>query len=150
MQNKKREEIIRMIKFAAFSVSAGVIQIVSFTILNEVVLGLIKLESKSLEYILTSEYGICYFISLTLSVIWNLTINRKFTFKSAKNIKIAILQTILFYLVFAPLSIWWGVALTKGGVNEYIVLIGTMLINLVTEFLYQRFVVFKNSINTAK
>ena len=85
-----------------------------------------------------------------LSIIWNFTFNRKFTFKSAKNVPIAMLLVLAYYCVFTPLSIWWGIALTNIGWNEYLVLFITMVINLITEFLWTRFVVYKDSINTAQ
>lgn len=54
-----------------------------------------------------------------------------------------------YYLIFTPLSTWWGDALTKNaGWNEYLVLAGTMVINFVTEYLFCRFVVYRNSINS--
>ena len=57
-------------------------------------------------------------------------------------------QIFLYYLVFTPLSTWWGEALTEFGWNDYIVLGGTMLINFITEFLFTRFVVYRHTINT--
>ena len=85
---------------------------------------------------------------LTLSVLYNFTLNRRFTFKSANNVPLAMLLVALYYAVFTPLSTWWGDALDKIGWNEYLILALTMLANFVTEFLYQRFVVFGKSINT--
>ena len=126
--------MIRFLKFVLFSISAGLIQIVSFTIMNEVV---------------KMKYWPAYLIALTLSVVWNFTINRKFTFKSASNVPVAMAKVAAFYVVFTPLSTWWGNALDNLGVNEYLILIGTMVINFVTEFLFQRFVVFRDSIDTA-
>ena len=134
----KKQEIINFIKFALFSISAGVIQIVAFTICSELIF-----------HDAGNDYGVSYFIALFLSVLWNFTFNRKFTFKSAKNVPIAMLMVLGFYVVFTPLSIWWGVALTKAGWNEYLVLFFTMVINLALEFLYARYVVYRNSINTA-
>lgn len=131
----KKQNIIQIIKFALFSASAGIIQILSFTLLFEVA----KLNNT-----------VAYIISLTLSVLWNFTFNRKFTFKSAANIPVAMLKVALFYCVFAPLSTWWTHKLTALGVNEYIIEIGTMAVNLVTEYLYCRFVVYRNSMNTAE
>ena len=135
----KKQEFWNFIKFVLFSISAGVIQILSFTLLNEVIIKDVG-----------NEYGWSYFIALALSVLWNFTFNRKFTFKSAKNVPIAMLLVFAFYLVFTPLSIWWGIALTKAGWNEYLVLGLTMLINFITEYLWTRFVVYRNDINTAK
>ena len=141
----KNQNIWQAIKFTLFSISAGIIQIVSFTILSEFVF---TFESGAQEYTL-SYYGWSYFISLALSVIWNFTFNRKVTFKSASNVPWAMFLTFLYYLVFTPLSIWWGMAMVGAGINNYIVMAFTMLLNFVTEFVYQRFVVFRNSINSA-
>lgn len=132
MNNKENKEHI--IKFILFSVSAGVIQTITFTIIHEV----IKL-----------VYWPSYLIALTLSVLWNFTLNRKFTFKSAANIPLAMFKVFCFYLVFTPLSTWWGDRLTTNGMNAYIVLGGTMITNLLLEFLYTKYYVYKNQINTA-
>ena len=138
--NKTKQELWRTVKFVLFSISAGVIQVVSFTLLNELVHwpGVAQ----------NAEYGPNYFIALLLSVIWNFTFNRKFTFQSANNVPIAMLKVLGYYAVFTPLSIWWGVALTRIGWNEYVVLVGTMLVNFVTEFLFDRLVVFRATIDT--
>jgi len=134
-----KAELIRTVKFVLFSISAGIIQIGSFTLLNE---------------LLHLNYWVSYLISLALSVLWNFTLNRKFTFKSAANVPIAMLKVAGFYLVFTPLSTWWTAVLTEPAYglmwNEYIVLVGTMLINFVTEYLFDRFFVFGKSIDTAK
>lgn len=132
---EKKKEFLRTLKFMLFSISAAVIQTVSFTLLNE---------------LLQLKYWLSYLVALALSVLWNFTLNRKFTFQSASNVPIAMLKVALFYAVFTPLSTWWTAALTDGvGVNEYIVLVGTMLVNFVAEYLYQRFFVFGKSIDTA-
>lgn len=134
--SENRKELMRTIKFVLFSLSAGVIQIIADVICNEV----IQLDS-----------WWSYLIALTLSVLWNFTLNRKFTFQSASNIPKAMALVAAFYVVFAPLSTWWTKALVQGqDWNEYVVLILTMTVNLVTEYLYQRYVVFRNSIDTAK
>lgn len=135
----KKTEIMRAIKFLLFSISAGVIQILSFTILNEFIIKDVG-----------NDYGWSYFISLLLSVLWNFTFNRKFTFKSAKNVPVAMLLVLAYYAVFTPLSIWWGVALNNIGWNEYLVLALTMVINFVTEFLWTRFVVYRDNVDTLK
>lgn len=83
-------------------------------------------------------------------MVYNFTINRKFTFKSAKNVPLAMMQIFLYYVVFTPLSIWWGEALTRAGWNYYVVLIGTMVINFITEFSVYRFIVFRNHMYTNK
>lgn len=129
----KKQNIIQGIKFFFISVSAGIIQTVAFTLLLEIA-GL--------------KYGWSYLIALTLSVLWNFTINRRYTFKSAANVPVAMLKVALFYLIFTPLSLWWGNALEAAGVNEYIILIGTMIINLVAEFLYCRVFVYRGKMYT--
>ena len=134
MENKSRAEIIRAIKFTLFSISAGVIQIISFALLNEV---------------FRLNYWVCYLTALILSILWNFTLNRNFTFKSASNIPIAMLKTLAFYAVFTPASTIFGNFLVEDLLwNEYLVTIMNMLINFVTEFLYQRFFVFGKSIDT--
>lgn len=134
-----KAELRRTIKFVLFSISAGVIQVGSFTLLNE---------------LLHLNYWVSYLVSLVLSVLWNFTLNRKFTFKSAANVPIAMLKVAGFYLVFTPLSTWWTAVLTEPAYclvwNEYVVLIGTMLINFAAEYLFQRFFVFGKSLDTAK
>ena len=132
-----KRELIRSLKFLLFSISAGLIQVGSFTLLNELV---------------HLRYWVAYLLSLVLSVVWNFTLNRKFTFHAANNIPIAMLKVAGFYLVFAPLSIWWTAVLTGPSMlwNPYVVQIGTMVINFVTEYLFQRFVVFGKSLDTAK
>ena len=133
MENNKKKEVLRVIKFTLFSISAGIVQIGSFTLLN--------------EFIFKSGYWIQYLISVVLSVIWNFTLNRNFTFKSAANVPVAMIKTLLFYVVFIPVTTVGG-ELLEPYVNEYIILIGTMLLNFVLEYLYQRFYVFKGSIGT--
>lgn len=133
-----KQEWWNVLKFTLFSISAGVIQILSFTLLSE----LVFMDSDN-------EYGISYFISLVLSILWNFTFNRKFTFKSASNVPVAMTLVFVFYLAFTPLSIWWGVALTNIGWNEYLVLGLTMIANFALEFLWTRFVVYRKSINSA-
>ena len=93
-------------------------------------------------------YTPCYLTALTLSVLWNFTLNREFTFKSANNVPIAMLKVAAFYCVFTPLSTWCGNALTGIGWNEYAVLAVTMAANLTTEFHYDRFFVYRGSLNT--
>ena len=93
-------------------------------------------------------YWPSYLIALVLSVIWNLTFNRRFTFRSSVNMSKAMALVLAYYAVFTPLSTWWGDALTGIGWNEYLVLGGTMVINLITEYLFQRLVVFRGTMNT--
>ena len=141
----KKQKALMKLKFFLFSVSAGAIQLLTTTILNTVV----HLDRYSgLDELLGHEFGLAYFIGLVLSVIWNFTLNRKFTFKSANNVPIAMLKMLGFYCVFAPLSIWWTVKLTDLNWPWLVVQLGTMLVNLVTEYLFCQFVVYKGSIYT--
>ena len=137
--NAAKAELIRTVKFVLFSASAGIIQVVGFSLLNE---------------LLHLNYWVSYLISLALSVLWNFTLNRKFTFHSAANVPVAMAKVAGFYLVFTPLSTWWTAALTEPAYgimwNEYLVLAITMLTNFVTEYLFDRFLVFGNSIDTAQ
>ena len=137
--SSKKESLIQSIKFTLFSISAAVIQTASFTLLSLFVFHDTK-----------NEYGWSYFISLVLSVVWNFTLNREFTFKSANNVPIAMLKVLGFYAVFTPVTVFGGQALTIAGWNKFLVLALTMLLNFVLEFLYNKYVVFRNSINTNK
>lgn len=131
---KEKKELLRSLKFLLFSISAGVVQIVSFTLLYEVV-GL--------------KEWVSYLVALCLSVLWNFTFNRRYTFQSANNVPIAMLLVALFYVVFTPASTWLEGFLTEThGWNAYLVTLINMVLNLVLEFPYQRFVVFRNSIDT--
>ncbi len=145
----KKDNIIMAVKFVFCSAGAGIIQTVSFTVLNELAKRTSVFDFLP-ENLINNEYGPFYFIALVLSVLFNFTVNRKFTFKSAANIPVAMLKVFGYYCVFTPLSIWWGVALTNIGWNEYLVLAFTMLINMTTEFLFNRFFVFGKSINSAE
>ncbi len=133
-QKKQKETVMQMITFTLFSISAGVIQVLTFTIMYEW-LGIV--------------YWLSYLTALVLSVLWNFTLNRKYTFKSAANVPIAMLKVAGYYVVFTPLSTWWGDALEGIGWNGFIILAGTMVINFVTEFVFTRYVVYHNQINTA-
>ena len=144
----KKSDALQAVKFALFSASAGIIQVVSFTVLNELVLPNISIENDKIMSVLSAEYGVCYLIALTLSVLWNFTFNRRYTFKSAANIPVAMAKVFGFYLVFTPLSTWLGNTATGNGVNEYIVLAVTMLSNMILEYLFCKFVVYKNQENT--
>jgi len=133
----RKKELIRSLKFVLFSASAGIIQVLSFTLFEEV---------------FHIVHWLSYLVSLILSVLWNFTLNRRFTFYSAGNVPMAMVKVAVFYIVFTPLSTWWTAVLTseRFGWNEYLVLVGTMLINFVSEYIYDRFVVFGKSIDTAK
>ncbi|MBR0536153.1 MAG: GtrA family protein [Clostridia bacterium] len=150
-QLSKKDNALQAIKFALFSASAGIIQVATFTVLNELVVPNIHIENEMLKNILSAEYGVCYLIALVMSVLWNFTFNRKFTFKSATNVPVAMLKIFAFYCVFTPISTIIGETVTRSTsweFAEYIVLACTMATNMVTEFLYCRFVVYKDSMNT--
>ena len=130
----KRAELLRSMKFLFFSISAGLIEIVSFALLNET---------------LGWPYWPCYLIALILSVLWNFTLNRRYTFRSANNVSIAMAKVFLFYLIFTPASTLLGNWLAETvGWNEYLVTGLNMAMNFVLEFLYDRFFVFRDSIDT--
>ena len=134
MAGNRRKELLRAVKFALFSASAGPIEMGVFALLNEVT---------------PWSYWPCYLIALVLSVLWNFTLNREFTFHSAANVPLAMLKVALYYAVFTPLSTVAGNWLAEDlGWNEYLVTALNMLVNFVTEFLYQRFFVFGKSIDT--
>ena len=134
MPSQRKKELMRSLKFLLFSISAGVIQILSFTLLNE---------------LLHLPYWVSYLIALVLSVIWNFTLNRRFTFRSANNVPMAMLKVAAYYAVFTPLSTLLEKYLTETvGWNEYLVTLINMVLNFVTEYLFDTFVVFRGSIDT--
>ena len=157
-ETKSKGGVWQFIKFALFSASAGIIQILSFTLMSEVIIKLPFLQNlmetnRTFSKIMSNEYGPMYIIELLLSVIWNFTFYRKFTFKSAANVPIAMLKVLAFYCVFTPVSTLLGNYFTAKYADvtaiNYIVLACTMACNMTTEFLYDKFVVFKGSENTA-
>lgn len=129
----KSSSVWQVIKFTLFSISAGVIQTVSFALINE---------------LLHWPYWPAYLTALLLSVLWNFTLNRRYTFQSAANVPVAMAKLLGFYAVFTPLSTWLGAVVEARGVNEYVVLIVTMLVNFATEFLFSKFVIYRNQENT--
>lgn len=128
-----KKETLRAIKFTLFSISAGVIQAVAVILLNELTP-------------LPAHWS--YLIALVLSVLWNFTFNRRYTFQSAGNVPKAMVLVALFYCVFAPTSTWAVKALVGQGWNEYLVTVLNMVCNFVTEYLYDKFVVFRNDTDT--
>lgn len=133
---QRRKEIGRILKFIMFSISAGIIEIVSFSLLNELT---------------NLPYWPCYLTALILSVLWNFTCNRKFTFKSANNVPVAMLKVAAFYCVFTPTTTVLGNYLAETLLwNEYIVTLINMGLNITTEYIYDRFVVFGKTIDTNK
>lgn len=131
----KKQNILQIVKFVLFSASAGVIQLLVFTLLN--------------EFIFIGNYWPSYLIALCMSVAYNFTVNRRFTFKSANNVPKAMFLAFLFYIPFAPYTTWLEDFLAKGkGLNEYLVLFINMVQNLILEFLWWRFFIYRNSINS--
>lgn len=141
-KEEKRREIFRAVKYTLFAASAGIIEFGSFTLLT-----LIPELNPELNH---SIYWIPALISLVLSVIWNFTFNRRYTFQSANNIPVAMLKVLAYYVVFAPLSIWLAQMYLIDTLewNEFLVKAIVMLVNFITEFLYQRFFVFRDSLDT--
>lgn len=131
---KDKKQFWQALKFTLFSVSAGVIQIGSFALLE----------------IFIKDYWIPYLISLVLSILWNFTLNRRYTFKSAVNVPVAMAKVFGFYLVFTPLSTFLGDLAEGYGVNDFIILIVTMLANFVLEFLFCKLVVYRGQEDTLK
>jgi putative flippase GtrA len=130
---KQNKEWIRVLKFVLFSASAGVIQIGSFTLLNECT-----------EW----RYWPCYLISLLLSIVWNFTFNRRFTFQSNANIPRAMMLVLAYYCVFTPVTTLMGNFLAEDLLwNEYLVTAINMALNLSTEYLFQRCVVYRNKLD---
>lgn len=136
MNESKKKELLRAVKFTLFSASAGLIQALSITLL---------------ETLSPLPSWACYLGGLVLSVLWNFTLNRKFTFQSAANVPVAMLKVAAYYLVFTPLSTWGVRTLTEVCLWPPFFADGlAMLTNLVTEYFYQRFFVFGASIDSAK
>lgn len=131
MEEKKKSSW-QVLKFTLFSLSAGIIQIGTFTVLE----------------IFIKDYWIPYLISLILSILWNFTLNRKYTFKSAANVPIAMAKVFGFYLVFTPLSTYLGDLAESNGGNDFLILAVTMLANFVLEFLFCKFVVYRGKEDT--
>ena len=153
-EKKEKQSFGQFIKFALFSASAGIIQVLTFTLLSEVVIKLPAIQSAmesnaTFARIMQNEYGPMYLTALILSVVWNFTLNRKFTFKSANNVPKAMAQVLCYYAVFTPLSTLLGNWLVETcGWNEYLVTVMNMLLNFVTEYLFDTFVVFRGSMDT--
>ena len=129
---KENKSLWQALKFTLFSVSAGIIQVGSFAVLE----------------IFIKDYWIPYLVSLTLSILWNFTLNRKYTFKSAANVPVAMAKVFGFYLVFTPVSTYLGNQAEKQGCHDFLILAVTMLSNFVLEFLFCKFVVYRGSEDT--
>jgi putative flippase GtrA len=131
-----KQSLVQAFKFLLFSCSAGIVQVTVFTLLNTV---------------FHPSYWYAYLPALICSVLYNFTVNREFTFKSTANVPVAMLKILMYYCVFTPASTWWGeVLVDRCGWNEYIVLFGTMVINLISEFLVYRCIIYRGNMNTNK
>ncbi|MBR4236459.1 MAG: GtrA family protein [Clostridia bacterium] len=169
MKNEnKKEELIKAGKFTLFSASAAIIEEGTYQLLTKVTFMrslidkcAVQLGNAAWLNKLIGVFGgrqgealsaesIAYFIGLVLSVVWNFTLNRKFTFKSASNVAVAMLKVFLFYLVFTPLSTLFHNYLVSRGWNDDVATVVNMLINFVTEFLYQKYFVFRDSLKKAE
>lgn len=128
----EKKNWLQVLKFTLFSASAGLIQIASFSLLE----------------LFINNYWVCYLPSLLLSILWNFTLNRRYTFKSAANIKVAMLKVLGFYAVFTPLSTWLGHLAEQAGWNDFLILALTMIANFVLEFLFCKFVVYRGQEDT--
>ena len=150
-----KKELWRAVKFVLFSISAGVIQIVSSLLLKLVIIDRVMDPNATMTFIVeqpTSTF-IADTVGLALSVLWNFTFNRKFTFKAANNVPIAMILAFVFYIPFYPFQIWYvptiEAALSSIGGWGYVIGLGTcMIINFVLEFLWQQFVVFRGKVDT--
>ncbi|MBP3299955.1 MAG: GtrA family protein [Clostridia bacterium] len=132
MTEEKKKSLIQAVKFTLFSASAGIIQVGSFALME----------------IFIDSYWVVYLISLLLSIVWNFTLNRRYTFKSAANVPVAMAKVLGFYLVFTPLSTWLGHLAEGQGVHDFLILVVTMLCNFVLEFLFCKFVVYRGQEDT--
>ncbi len=130
----KKKSVWQVIKFTLFSVSAGIIQVGSFALLE----------------LFIQDYWIPYLISLVLSILWNFTLNRRYTFQSAANVPVAMAKVFGFYLVFTPLSAWLGNLAENAGCNDFAILAVTMVSNFILEFLFCKLVVYRGQENTMK
>ena len=130
--NDQKAHLWQAMKFTLFSISAGIIQVGSFALLE----------------LFIQDYWIPYLISLVLSILWNFTLNRRYTFKSAANIPVAMAKVLGFYLVFTPASTYLGNLAEGFGVNDFVILAVTMAANFVLEFLFCKFVVYRGQENT--
>ena len=129
-----KKELIRTVKFTLFSISAGIVEIVLFALLDKFT---------------GWAYWPKYLIALIASVIWNFTLNREYTFKSANNVPIAMVKVAIFYAVFTPASTIAGNYLAENlGWNDILVTLLNMVCNFVLEYLYDKYIVFRGSIDT--
>ena len=129
-----KNSFLRIVKYLLVAVSAGIIEFGTFTLLT--LMGV-------------WPYWPCYLIALVFSVLWNFTLNRKYTFRSTANVPVAMFKVAVYYAIFTPLTTIGGNYLAESmGWNDFLVTIMNMLLNCLTEYLYQRYVVFGKTIDT--
>lgn len=146
-KKEKKATLFQAIKYFCCAASAGAIQLISFTILQ-----LVIKDPTKMWFMTETDVGtfVPTTIALALSIIWNFTLNRKFTFKDAGNVPKAMALAFLFYVPFYPFQTWY-VATVKPALGAYmnidlagVIAEGTvMLINGILEFCWQKFVVFR-------
>ena len=133
-ENSAKKQFLQILIFTGFSISAGVIQLLSFTVLY--------------EWGAWLKWWPAYLISIVLSVIWNFTFNRKFTFRAANNVPVAMLLVVIYYAAFIPASVFGGNALEAAWGEKFgiAVTVLMMVLNFITEFLWDKFIVFNNKV----
>ena len=133
-ENSAKKQFLQILIFTGFSISAGVIQLLSFTVLY--------------EWGAWLKWWPAYLISIVLSVIWNFTFNRKFTFRAANNDPVAMLLVVIYYAAFIPASVFGGNALEAAWGEKFgiAVTVLMMVLNFITEFLWDKFIVFNNKV----
>lgn len=132
----KKQQFLQLLKFTAFSLSAGIIQFL--------------LQSTLFDWTHVLTYWQAYPIALTASVIWNFTFNRKFTFKASSNVPIAMVLVVIYnLLIVVPFAIL-GEYLVQlwGDAYGMLVTVLLLLFNFVTEFFWDKFVVFNDKLVT--
>lgn len=148
-KKEKRKGVMQFIKYALCAASAGIIQIVLFSILQAV----IPSNGKTIHFIV-EDMDLVTFIATTValcaSILWNFTFNRKFTFKDAGNVPRAMILAFLFYVPFYPFQTWYVHTIKSllveaiGTDGAGIIAEGSvMIINFALEFMWQKFVVFR-------
>lgn len=148
----KRKTAVQVLKYAVCTASAGILQFVSFTILQAVIP-----ENIGTIYFIVEDMSLATFIATTialaLSILWNFTINRKFTFKAAGNVARAMILAFLFYVPFYPFQTWYvhtvKMALGNTDAAGLLAEATVMLINGVLEFCWQKFFIYRKEADTA-
>lgn len=145
----KRQEKLQFVKYALCAASAGIIQFLTFTILQAV----IPDNGQTMHFIVENMSVVTFSattVALCLSILWNFTLNRKFTFKDAGNVPKAMVLAFIFYIPFYPFQTWYVHTIKEllgASINidaAGIIAEGTvMIMNFILEFLWQKFVVFR-------